>query len=305
MFSKLKKELFYIKEMVRYGYGPLSLLSYFKNRIFSWRIVKKIPRHKCERRDNFEIHMLCQKSDMIPAIWVLWSFLKNSQLCPKIVIHDDGSLDKSSIDVFNEKFDNIEIIWKKDADELIDKMNVNPVIKNYRKNGHPLILKLVDILLLSRAEKVMVLDSDVLFFKRPEEVIEFVEGNSGKDALISQARGRFSIKTDSNYLKKHDLINKKVELMNSGIILYNKSSVSEDKLSEYFENCELNVSDYFVEMTGWNCLVGQTNYEFLPYERYIIKGRPDSNTVAKHFTSPRRHELYAYGIEMTLKNNGR
>ncbi len=301
MFQKLKKEMFYIKEMVRYGYGPVSLLNYFRNRVFARHIIKKMPRHKCERQDNFEVHMLCQKSDVIPAAWSLWSFLKNSQLCPKIIIHDDGSLDKSSADIFSEKFDNIEIIWKKDADGLIDKTIANSVIKDYRKNGHPLILKLVDILLLSRAEKVMVLDSDVLFFKNPEEIVGFVKGRSGRNALISQASGGFVVRTDGNYLKKYNLTEKRVELMNSGIIVYNKFSISENKLSEYLENCELDISDYFVEMTGWNCLIGQINYEFLPPERYIIKGKPDSKTVAKHFTSPRRHEFYAYGIDL-VKN---
>ena len=302
MFTKLKKELFYIKEMVRYGYGPASLLNYFKNRVLARQIVKKMPRHKCEKQDNFEVHMLCQKSDVIPATWSLWSFLKNSRLCPKIVIHDDGSLNKSSADIFSEKFDNIEIIWKKDADELIDKMSSSSIIKDYRKNGHPLILKLVDIILLSRAEKVMVLDSDVLFFKNPEEVVGFVKGRSNRDALISQTGGGFTIKVESSYLEKYDLTRKNIEFMNSGIIIYNKPPISENKLSEYLENCELDMSDYFVEMTGWNCLVGQTNYEFLPLDQYIIKGKPDSNTVAKHFTSPRRHEFYAYGIDKARDN---
>ncbi|MBI2676568.1 MAG: hypothetical protein HYX21_01265 [Candidatus Yanofskybacteria bacterium] len=297
MFSKLKKELFYIKETVRYGYGPASLLNYLKNKIFARQIGKKIPKWKCEKQDDFEVHMLCQKSDVVTATWSLWSFLKNSQLCPKIVIHDDGSLDGESAAIFKSKFDNLEIVWKKDADELIDKMNVNPIVKDYRKNGYPLILKLVDIFLLSRSEKIMVLDSDVLFFKKPEEIVRFVKGSCGRDALISQAGGGFAVRVNSSYLNKYNLTQKNIELMNSGIIVYKKFSISESKLSEYLENCELDMSDYFVEMTGWNCLIGQTNCEFLPLDRYIIKGRPDSNTVAKHFTSPRRHEMFAYGID--------
>jgi len=31
--------------------------------------------------------------------------------------------------------------------------------------------------------------------------------------------------------------------------------------------------------------------------KYIIKGGIKENTVIKHFTSPRRHEMYAYGID--------
>ncbi|MBI2057600.1 MAG: hypothetical protein HYT63_01295 [Candidatus Yanofskybacteria bacterium] len=297
MFSKLKKELFYIKETVRYGYGPASLLNYLKNKIFARQIAKKIPKWKCEKQDDFEVHMLCQKSDVVTATWSLWSFLKNSQLCPKIVIHDDGSLDDESVAIFKNKFDNLEVIWRKDADRLINKINVSPIIKDYREKGYPLILKLVDILLLSRSEKVMVLDSDVLFFKKPEEIVRFVKGDSGRDALISQASGGFVVRVDDNYLKKYNLAQKNVELMNSGIVVYNKSSISEVKLSEYFENCKLDISDYFVEMTGWNCLIGQTNCEFLPLDRYIIKGRAGPNTVAKHFTGPRRHEMFAYGID--------
>jgi hypothetical protein len=45
-------------------------------------------------------------------------------------------------------------------------------------------------------------------------------------------------------------------------------------------------------------LVAQTDFRFLPAERYVIRGGIGPGTVTKHFTSPRRFEMFAWGIDL-------
>lgn len=311
LLKKIKLELFFLYKLFNPKYTPVCAgnircyFNYFKNRYFGSYLFKKLPNFKIEGKDDFEMHILCQKIDLWALVWTIKSFMNYSQLFPKIVIHDDGSFDSVDIGFLEAKFKNLKVIPKHEADKIIyDKIKFHNKTVAYRQKGHPLIIKLIDIFLLSRSNKVLILDSDVLFFNRPDEIIAFVRGQSNADALISgfpESFDKFQILVNNDYLKSHGLTNKKIEYMNSGIIIYNKSALTTNMLYEYFENCLRQYGDYFVEMTGWNCLIGQLNYNFLPLDRYIIKGRVSETTVTKHYTSGRRQELYAHGIDLIKK----
>lgn len=307
-FKRIKLEIFFLYKLFNPKYTPICAgkfgcyVNYFKNRFFGRTLLERLPAYKFDGNDSFEIHILCQKSDIWIMACSLRSFLCFSGLKPSaIIIHDDGSLGKADTILLVSKFDNLRVIHRKIADEKVMNFLENDKAKLYRKNGHPLILKLIDVILLSSAPKVMILDSDVLFFSRPEEIVKFVRGESGSDALISclpESFDKFQILVKYEYLKNRGLEDKKIEYMNSGIILYNKSVIAPEKLYEYFDNCLRGYNDYFVEMTGWNCLIGQLKHDLLPPDRYKIKGPVSDTTVAKHYTSGRRQELFAHGIDL-------
>lgn len=306
--KKVKLELFLLYKLFNPKYTPVCAgdfkcyLNYFKNRFFSGSLFEKINGFKFEGDDGFEIHVLCQKSDIWMMAWSLYSFLYFSGLKPSaVIIHDDGSLEDTDMNTLMSKFSNLRVMSRSDADNKVAGLLNNEKARRYRKEGHSLILKLVDIFVLSSAPKVMILDSDVLFFNKPEEIIKFIKGMSGSDALISglpEVFDKFKILVNDEYLRRNGLIGSKIEFMNSGIILYNKSALSLDMLYQYFDNCLREYGDYFVEMTGWNCLIGQLKYNFLPVNKYIIKGEVAETTVAKHYTSGRRQELYAHGVDL-------
>ena len=263
--------------------------------------MKKINGFNYQVDDSFEIHTLCQEKDVPLLVWSLASFLHYSKLYPKIIVHDDGTLTKRSAEFLQSKFSNLEVIFRGEADRLIKDMpGLSGKLLEYRGKGHNLILKLVDICLLSKGSKIMVLDTDVLFFNEPQEIRGFML-NDQYDSLISAHDGSYDLGIDKNYLNKHDLFNKRAAYMNSGIILFKKDKLTQDMLLGYFDSCLRDFGDYFVEMAGWGCIIAQTNYSLLPINKYIIKSKPTDNTIAKHFTSPRRHEFYIYGIDKIRK----
>lgn len=299
MFKNLKEEIFFIKKTLRFGHGADGVLKYLRNKFFyAGKIFdKEIPR--CHAVDDFEIHILCQKKDATMLAWSLASFIYQTGICPKVTVHEDGTFDKKTALKLESKFPGLEILYLEKASQIIDNVpGLSDKLLEHRRGGHKLIYKLVDVLLLSRAKKVMVLDSDVLFFNKPLEILEFINGKNPHSALISHHDGTYDLMVSEEYSRKHELLRKKTDEMNSGIILFQKDKITTGMMLEYFENTLRKTGDYFVEMTGWGSLISQTNFNFLPIEKYIIKGRPKADTVAKHFTSPRRHEFYIYGIEM-------
>lgn len=298
----IREELFFIKETLRYGYGWKGVLKYLVNKFWVSKKIFNLKLPECKPIGGIEIHMLCQKKDSNMLAWSLVSFINKSGICPKVVVHDDGSFDQDTVDKLERKFPELTVLPLKKANKLINNMTgLSPKLLEYRNRGHKLIYKLTDIFILSQAEKIMVLDSDVLFFDYPQEILEFINGNSNYDSLISKHDGIYDLQLSDNYLKKYNILKNDADYMNSGIIMYNKGEIGLDKLLEYFENTQRKPGDYFVEMSGWGCLIAQTKFKFLPPEKYHIKSKPDHNTIAKHFTNPRRHEFYIYGIDMVRK----
>src|SRR3989344_2659179 len=116
----IKEELFFIKETLRYGYGWKGVLRYLVNRFWNSKLVynQKLADHKLV--DGVEIHVLCQKRDSDMLAWSLISFINTSGICPKIVVHEDGSFDQKTVNKLESKFPKLEVLSLKRADELIN-----------------------------------------------------------------------------------------------------------------------------------------------------------------------------------------
>ena len=299
--KKIKIELFFIRRLFSQKYHAIDYFNYFKNKLFSHLFLPKLLGQECSADPGFEIHVLCQKSDIRMLEWALKSFLYFSKLCPNIIVHDDGSFNKKSASVLEKRFRNLKVLFKVEADRLIEKYPGLPDdIRKYRGGGHAVILEFFDLFLLSSAKKVMICDTDILFFKRPDEIINFVNGKSQFDALVSR-QGVYDLMVSKEYEQRHQLIEKHADFMNSGLILINRKKFTLDMFVNYFRNTKREVKDYLVGMSGWGSLISQVNFDFFPVDTYIIKGRPGENTVMKHFTSPRRYDFFAYGIDIARK----
>lgn len=302
MLKKIKVELFFIKRLFSQKYGFVDYFNYFKNKLFGDLFLSKLPRQECSVNNDFEIHILCQKKDIGMLEWALRSFLYFSKLCPNIIIHDDGSFDERTASILENKFTNLKVLFRFEANRLIkDYPGLTDEVKRYRDEGHIMILEFFDLFLLSQAKKVMICDSDILFFKRPDEIIDFVNGKSSFNALISRQYGTYDLAVDKKYETKYKLIEKEAGFMNPGLIILNRDRLTLDMFVEYFQNTRRDIKDYFVGMAGWGSLISQINFSFLPADTYIIKNRPNKHTVMKHFTSPRRYDFYAYGIDTVRK----
>nr|NQU92159.1 hypothetical protein [Bacteroidota bacterium] len=248
--------------------------------------------------NDFELHILSQKDFIWMLYWAIRSFMFYSELCPKVVVHDDGSWDEKAKRLFENRFSNVEVLMKKDADEAIGKMtNLSDRVREARKlKGIP-ILKFTDVFLLAGAKKVMIQGNDGLFFGKPTEIVDLVKDRSGLEGLASDTHGPYPIQISKEYAAKHNFYEKKAHLINSDLLIFRRDLMSLKTFVEYFDNVPT-FQDYFIEMVGLSVLMAGLNFELLEYDRYRIKGGVEPNTVMKHFTSPRRHELYAYGIDL-------
>ncbi len=305
IYAKIKRELYYWKQMVRYRYGFRQWYRYLKNRFFSLQLLSRMQPIEYKVKDDFEVHILTQKLGLWMTYWTIRTFLHHSGLRPHCVIHDDGTIDDQTARMFEHKFsgNNVSILRRADADKRFeDDPTIPSLVKQHRKNFKNIyLLMFLDHLFLSTTKRVMVMDNDILFFDRPTEIIDFMHGTSDVDAIFSLYEGeRNPIDMDEFYKKKYADIARDASGLNSGTMVFDKSKIKNERVVEYFEHTT-KPDGHLIEQTGWGFLLSQIPHALFPEKRYRVRGGIEFPTVVKHFTSPRRHEMFAYGIDEARK----
>lgn len=129
---------------------------------------------------GIEIHTLICNRDLLLAINNFKSLQKFEEFADMpVYLHDDGSLTDSDIDALNV-IKNIIVIKRSDADKMIKPFVENyPNCNSYRLGGSHINLwhkiKLFDYFFFSKTKKVLGMDTDLLFLRKPEDVIKYIK----------------------------------------------------------------------------------------------------------------------------------
>jgi hypothetical protein len=94
---------------------------------------------------------------------------------PDFVIHDDGSLDGADRQRLTSSAPRVRIVDAAVAEEAVNReLAAFPLVRKVRQ--HNLWLKaLIDYYVLAEADRVIGMDSDIVFLRRPDKVIEWAE----------------------------------------------------------------------------------------------------------------------------------
>ncbi|HPL95304.1 MAG TPA: hypothetical protein PLF15_00785 [bacterium] len=291
----LKWELSHLKKaFLAYHQG----WRYIFNKFF---IAKKIIREKFSYASNAEsnlsIHVLVCQRDFIMLLWSLKSFFSFFNYPFQLYLHNDGTLSLKQINILKKYFPKAICV---EPTEILNNKNLTayPVIKNFLLT-HPnyyLMKKIVDSYFISEKNNILVIDSDLLWFKAPEELLNNLNNNCDKSLMM------WSPLPGPVYFKDGTVLDENLSHYNSGIVLYQRANFNLVKLSEYLEKIDTdNPTNFqFIEEAGFTqCL---KNLQLLPKEKYIIKGKVDEQIVARHYTSPRRPGFYLEGLSILIKN---
>lgn len=304
-FNSVKTELFFIKRLLEEGYGPKYWWPYAKNNFFGNYLFRYLPRYEYTADPDLELHVVCSSRHLWMLAWMLRSFFIQSGLKPSIVIHDDGTIDKPIAELIQSKFANVIVMFRDETTrQILEMPNVPAIIKKARAGSHFFLDRLINLAIFSKAKRVLLSDVDILYFRPPIEIIDFMTGKTGLDALGQQSLESsepYDLKMDDHYADKYKLKEKRLHLMNGGYLMLDRQKLNLGQVAEYLEHVQMPFTDYFIEMSGWACILAQLNFEFLSPDRYAIKGFLNDKMVMKHFTSPRRYEMFAYGIDEARK----
>jgi hypothetical protein len=142
---------------------------------FPLAIYDSRPIH-CGDTRGYEVHILTCERDRTMAFWALKSFYHYLGERPPLVVHDDGSLTGNSLRLFQDHFPGCTVIPAHQADadvRLLGSLNALTLCELWRfRCDFQLAKKLFDFPCLSKEPFIVGLDSDILFFRKPLEILE-------------------------------------------------------------------------------------------------------------------------------------
>ncbi|MEO6787880.1 MAG: hypothetical protein ABI318_17285 [Chthoniobacteraceae bacterium] len=174
------------------------------------------------------VHVLAGEKDWQLCAWMLASFFHWTEQTWNLVIHDDGTLTEEIRRELATLFKTARIIPRSQADATLDAA-LKPLPFAYEFRGmHRLALKIFDMAYYCEGRRFIVLDSDLLFFNHPREIMDWA-GSDVRECWFSEDIAEHSLLSEKDALE--DLSVKLWPRVNSGLCLIAKEAID-------FEFCD-------------------------------------------------------------------
>lgn len=126
-----------------------------------------------------ELHILCGRANLPDALAMLKSFYLQTGKSYPLVVHEDGSFGDAERAQLAEHFPGTRIIDRARADAeiipLLESAGLSECAELRRR--HIMTLKLFDLQHYARGKRVLYVDTDILFFERPDALLEALESS--------------------------------------------------------------------------------------------------------------------------------
>jgi hypothetical protein len=278
-------------------------LAVVKSRLLRQRAILHTPPIHTAESSPCEVRILTHRGDWINALWTLKSFYYFSGSRLALHIHD-GGLFPSQAQVlkrhfpmahFHERMKTTAI-----AEAALKERKLNCCVNYRRRNIHT--FKLFDFYLLTSADRVIVLDSDVLFFAPPIDLQEAGSTRKGPNRYCRDYQYAYAVPLD----RMEELAGTRViSRANSGIACVSPRSIDFNLIEKCLANEPgLSTTYAVVEQSLHAICSARYGIDLLPDE-YLVSNTTGlhEGMIAKHYVAFPRPELYREGMA-TLISNG-
>jgi hypothetical protein len=223
-----------------------------------------------------------------------------------LCIHEDGSLDESTVELLHQHFPTARIIRRKEADDrLAEELRAYPLSLKFRQTN-PLAPKLFDFRAYLESDRMALFDSDLLFFAEPTAYLQRVEDPNYR-------RNTFNRNTPSGhadydfYTVEPSIVRSRtgVELapgVNSGFGLVHRGSIRWDWTEEFLALPGMADGHHWrIEQTLFALCSSRFGIELLPDEYTLILAPVPGTPVFRHYNGTIRHLMYGEGIARLVR----
>lgn len=293
-FSEVKREFFYARKAFRqYHDGWRYLRERYVSAPVRLRALKGIY-HEGGDQSDVSLHVLSCHRDLVLLCYALMSLLNAMKRhVGVIMIHDDGSMTARDRGVLMQFFPQARMVSPDAAKTAAEKMFARcNAIRRFRSMSEQFFLmqKLTDPIACSPSSHIMVVDSDMLWFKTPDELHLALEQGVPHPLMMANNTESYVYFRDGSRLPDP------LARLNSGIVLFRRGQFDRDQLESYLTRIDEKDrrNRHFIEQAGYaSCLSG---VQALPSGQYSIAEAVNEQTVAKHYTSVRRPLFYIEGL---------
>jgi hypothetical protein len=247
--------------------------------------------------DRCEIHALTSSDDWLNLVWALKSFYLASGRRYALCIHEDkdGALRPDDLANLRQHFPAARIIRRAEADAKLAKMLRDFPRSLEFRNTNLLAPKVFDFIAFLESERMVLFDSDLLFFASPTAYLKRAEDpNYGKNTFNADCGHGYTVEPEAvRDLIGHELLPR----VNTGFGLIHRDSVRWQWTEEFLALPGL-LSGHFwrIEQTLLALCSSRYGTELLPDEYTLrleagIGGRP-----FRHYVGRIRHLMYGEGM---------
>lgn len=250
-----------------------------------------------------EVHTLCYRLDYLPAIWALKTFYRTSGVDFPLVIHVNGQAEQAVFARLQTHFPDATIIPQAEADAAVERRLVDGGFARLlgARRGNPFMLKLTDFPVLSAGATVLGIDSDVLFFTEPRELLNGCY-RPGPGYLVQRdPESTYNITPEE---AKREFGIRLVGRVNTGILIYPRELPNLAAFERYLAHPGVALPNGFIEQTLYALHASELGtVDYLP-ESYLIDlrdGLPYDGLTARHYAGPTRPLLTDEGMPRILR----
>jgi len=282
-----------IRQKYQHGLRTAFYRDHIRQKILTSRPVTGTTQTNCE------IHVLTSTTDWLNLIWVLKSFYHFSGRLYSLCIHDDGTLRQEHCDRLKYHFPDSIIIDRKIAEEkMVALLKPYPCCLEFRKTNH-LSPKVFDFVAYLESDRMLLLDSDVLFFQEPTELLRRIE--SPTYSYNSVNRDIASAYTVDSAVVREQMGFTIQPRFNSGLGLIHKQSMNLDWIEQFLSLPGIIGHFWRIEQTLFALCSSKFGVELLPGEYDVHLGKGIKGSPCRHYVGAIRHFMYSEGIRNLVK----
>jgi len=274
------------------------LHTFRRHRLWRQILTSNPVRTSLRSSRSVEVHILCYRLDYLSAIWALKSFYWTSGVDFPLVIHVNGAFEKQMFTCLRTHFPDATLVSQEDADRIVGKRLTASGFARLAlaRKASPFMIKLTDFPLLAEGATVLGIDSDVLFFDRPSDLIEMAV--CPIDGYLFQR----DVKSTYNTTPDAAMALFGIQLapcVNTGLMVYSSNVPNMEAFERYLQDPTLAIPNGFIEQTLYALHASEIErIKYLP-NAYCIDHRANlswDGIVARHYAGPTRHLLTKEGM---------
>jgi hypothetical protein len=250
-----------------------------------------------------ELHVLCYERDYLCALWALKSFYHFAGVTCPLIIHVQGDVSRRVIVRLRRHFPAARVIAQAEADVAVETwLRSRGLVRLLAaRQRTPFMLKLTDFPVLSESTHLLTLDSDVLFFRSPAELVTAVRAPSPMSLFQRDPESTYNISEERALSELGIRLAPKV---NTGIMVFPRESLDLLSCEEYLGNPDVARPTGWIEQTLHAlCASAHGSVTYLP-DSYLVSLATNvdlESLVARHYAGPSRPLLTSEGMQELVR----
>lgn len=261
-------------------------------RIWRWRNP-----HFALPAEHVPVVLVLGRDHLTMAAWMLASWTIATGRNWRIYFHDDGTLPNETREQFARLRLSVTVISRNEANtEMAARLSALPRCRSYRE-GVPLGLKIFDVPEIQSAPRLLLIDPDVLFFRRPDEILTWCDRPQDFSCWFN-----VDVAEASNVPAAEAHARLGLELwprVNSGLCLLTRSAIDLDFCEKVLEQTSIREGHFWrVEQTLFAICASRYEKGGLLPETYEVSldAFRRSAAIARHYVGAVRHRFWAEGV---------